>query len=464
MTDDTKSKLLNALWAGRLAIFCGAGLSMGKPSDVPSAVVLADQCAKAYEESSGVQLPAELHEDIEALADYFANRRELENIFLGDVMQRIPGYAKFFRNPNAGHETIADFLACHAIEIAISTNVDDLVEHAAEILGEPKSNVAVSRAEVNSPSPHQPHVKLHGCFRRDRTQTLWCTRQLATAPFADRVQEFTEWLPGVIHGRDLVFVGFWSDWSYLNKVIAGVLKQTQAVRVVLVNPSDENLLREKAEGLWDLAHQANVDFIHERQYGQEFLDELRQAYSFQFMRRLITSGEQTFLSRTGRTAPAFQGFNTLSTRKLYEWRQDSTATPTNEVVRKKTPDETMRRLGAVHLEMQEAGAVVDGSSYLRSGRKVRLVHGAGRLIGDIRREYSRSPTLTSDDLVVCVGAENTESLPDSIARGNGSESVVRPGLSGTWINEAEARTLFDQIEVGPLVLPLAAEGTDDGQL
>lgn len=452
---------MNALWAGRLVVFCGAGLSMGLPSSVPSAARLANQCANAYEETSGTTLPPEMHWDIEALAEFFASRNELENIFLDDIMQRIPDYGTFFRNHNIGHEAVADFLACHAIEIAISTNVDDLIEHAAESLGEPKANVAVSRAEVNTPSPHKPHVKLHGCFRRKKSETLWCTSQLDSSPFDERIREFTEWLPGTLQGRDLVFVGYWSDWAYLNKVIGNVLAQSHASRIVLVNPSPLEELQTKAEGLWNLAHREGVEFLHEKQAGQDFLDELRQAYSFQFMRRLILSGRSAFKARLGYDAPAVTGFDTLSSKELYEWRQDSTATPFRRIVRKKEPDEFMQRLGATHLEMLDAGAQVVGSAYARSGRTVRLIHGAGRLIGDIRSDYTRATAFTSDDLVVCVGAEKTDPLPDSIARGNGSDSFVRPGLSGTWINEVEARALFSELEQEPAVLPLAAaEGID----
>jgi NAD-dependent SIR2 family protein deacetylase len=442
VNETTKSKLLDSMWAGRLVIFCGAGLSMGTPSGVPSAASLADQCANAYEQTSGATLPIEMHRNVEVLADYFAERRQLESIFLSDVMQRIPDFRSFFRNPNAGHEAIADFLACSAIELNISTNVDDLVEHAAELIGEPKANVAVTRAEVARSSLHKPHVKLHGCFRRDMTQTLWSTCQLNTAPFRDRIREFTEWLPGVLFERDLIFVGFWSDWSYLNQVLGGVIQQSRASRIVLVNPSGEKELKTKAQDLWDLAHQRSVELIHERQYGHEFLDELRKEFSFQFMRRLITAGTLTFTQVTQRAAPALHGFESLSSRDLYEWRQDSTGTPPGKIVRKKMPDETMHRLGALHLEMLAAGALIEGSAYTRSGRRVRLIHGAGRLVGQIRAEYASSTSLISDDPVVCVGAENSAPLPDSVARGNRADSVVRPGVSGTWMTEAEAHAGF----------------------
>jgi hypothetical protein len=247
---------------------------MALPSGVPSAPALAAQCAAAYETISGIELPERLHWDIEALADYFAERNQLQSIFLNRVI-RSADLGAFFRNPNLGHEAIGDFLGCGAIELNISTNVDDLTERASELLGEPKANIAIDRAEAARPWNHKPHVKLHGCFRRDIADTLWCSRQLQMNPFQTRIQEFREWLPGILLERDLVFVGFWSDWAYLNQVLEGVLSNTQAGRIVLVNPTDPDLLQEKAPGLWALAHTEGTEFIHVRQSGDVFLDELR---------------------------------------------------------------------------------------------------------------------------------------------------------------------------------------------
>ena len=463
MHAETKSKLMDSLWAGRLVIFCGAGLSMGSPSSVPSAERLAGQCATYYEESSGELLAPEMHKNIELLADHFAGRKMLESIFLSDVVSNVPAFGTFFRTPNAGHDAIADFLGCSAIKMNVSTNVDDLIERAAERMWEPKANVALSRAETARPYAHALHVKLHGCFRRDVPGTLWSKQQLEYSPFKERIEQFSEWLPGALQDKDIVFVGFWSDWAYLNDILAGIIGNSQVSRIVLVNPSPENELKEKAAGLWTLAHQPGVDFIHEEEYGQVFLDELRQSYSFHFMRRLITSGKTTFAHLTGRPAPDFVGFDALSSGDLYEWRQDSTGTPAQQIIRKKAPDETMHRLGAMHLEMQDAGATVSGSAYLRSGHKVRLIHGAGRLITEVRATYAASPSFISDDVVVCVGAQNTELLPDSVARGNGvsASSTVRPGLSGEWMTEIEARELFLSLETRQTGIPMAAAAGED---
>lgn len=202
--------------------------------------------------------------------------------------------------------------------------MEDLIEHAAELMGEPKAHVALTRAEATRPLPHMPNVKLHGCFRRDPQQTLWSTRQLQVDPFHDRVKEFTEWLPSVLLERDLLSVGFRSDWSYLNDVLSSVIRESQANRIVLVNPSDPQILQTKAKGLWELAHQDSVEFIHEREYGKDFLTELRQAYSFNFMRRLVSSGGPTFKQVMGREARACTGFKDLPMLDLYEWRRDST--------------------------------------------------------------------------------------------------------------------------------------------
>jgi len=97
--------------------------------------------------------------------------------------------------------------------------VDDLIKRAAEQLGEPKASVALTRAETARPYPHALHVKLHGCFRRDVPGTLWSKHQLTYHPFQQRVEEFAQWLPGQLQDKDLVFVGFWSDWAYLNQVL-----------------------------------------------------------------------------------------------------------------------------------------------------------------------------------------------------------------------------------------------------
>ena len=129
-------------------------------------------------------------------------------------------------------------------------------------------------------------------------------RATQTNPFQTRMREFGEWLPGILIEKDLVFVGFWSDWAYLNQVLEGVLNGTHAGRIVLVNPSDPDELQEKAPGLWALANAYGTEFIHVRQAGDQFLDELRQAFGAQFMKRMVAWDEEHFLKPITAPAPA----------------------------------------------------------------------------------------------------------------------------------------------------------------
>ena len=105
----------------------------------------------------------------------------------------------------------------------------------------------------------------------------------------------------------------------------------------------------------------------------------------------------------------------------------------------------MQLLGAMHLEMNESGAIFDGSAYKRAGLRTRLIHGAGQLISEVRARYARTPGVISDDVVVCVGSRDTASLPDNVATGNKSDSIVRPGLSGLWLTDEQAQEYFRQL-------------------
>jgi hypothetical protein len=414
---------------------------MAEPSAVPSAVRLADQCATVYELQAASALPQELHEDLEKLTNHFAQRHQLETVFLTTVIEQAD-LTPFFRLPNKGHEAIGDFLACRAIEMNISTNVDTLTETAAEQLGEPRSHVAVEVGQVRRET-HNPHLKLHGCFRRNVSETLWCIDQLNREPFRTRICDFSNWLPTVLRNRDLIFIGFWSDWSYLNQVLESVVSQAAPNFVVLVNPSDEAELERKAPGLWALANTPPTRFVHVRESGATFLDELRRAYSARFMSRLTRSGVTTYVEENGRQPRGFPNFDHLDSAELYQWRRDSTCTPSARVVKKTWPDETMQTLGAAHLELHDGGAEIEGNAYRYLGRLVRLIHGAGQPLSEVRNRFLHSTALEgAEDVVYCVGARPTGPFPDSIVRKTSSADVVNRSASGTWLTDDTAPEFF----------------------
>src|SRR5436305_14478192 len=106
MTDEVAQLLLGSIEADRLAIFTGAGLSMAAPSAVPSAARLAQDIADKYEKNG--PLPGHLdRSDLEAVVRliYANNHSSL-------LLNRLVDWAPFRQHSNAGHEALADLLAC----------------------------------------------------------------------------------------------------------------------------------------------------------------------------------------------------------------------------------------------------------------------------------------------------------------------------------------------------------------
>lgn len=456
MDEQLKSRLLDSTVAGRLVTFTGAGLSMAHPSEVPSAFVLAQRCAAAYESNFGEILSDDCHTDIEKLAEYFAGRMQLESVFLGKVIEQA-GLGPFMRQPNKGHTALADMLGSSAIEANISTNVDCLIEVAAEALGEPVARIAVTREEaVTGTQPHKPHVKLHGCFRRNQQETLWCSEQLDRPPFETRIQGFTELLPNLLLGKDLIFLGFWTDWAYLNKVFEAIITHAAPRLIVLVNLSNFDSLRQKAPILSSFSTRPNTEFIHVQESAADFLDELRCGVSERFMKVLLNRGITACQSIGKMTPAAIQFFNGIDSDSLYRWRRDSTGTAPDGIVREKNPDARMAQLGTAHLELQEMGAVIENDAYRFRGRRVRLVHGAGQYLVDIEKAFTRSsPLLANEDIIVCVGAKDTSLLPLDITKGANRVNIVNRGDSGYFLTDASMQSFLSSLPNDTGVAPQA---------
>ena len=67
--------------------------------------------------------------------------------------------------------------------------------------------------------------------------------------------------------KDLLVVGFWSDWEYLNAVIGAALIDVQPLSVTVIDLSPTNALEQKAPQLWEIAHAENVTFEHVQESG-----------------------------------------------------------------------------------------------------------------------------------------------------------------------------------------------------
>ena len=202
---------LAAVIQNRLAVICGAGLSMAEPSNIPSANTIAQTAKRKYDDIFGATAPA-LSENIEEQAEHFYQNGQLESMYLTNLVDN----DTFSAPPNAGHYAIADMLLTKSITFALSTNVDALIENAGDKLF---GNIAVAINRENAAALYPtkaPLLKIHGCWKVNHRQTIWAPSQLQNEPNKSRMEQCTSWATEQLLDRDLVIIGYFTDWEYLN--------------------------------------------------------------------------------------------------------------------------------------------------------------------------------------------------------------------------------------------------------
>ena len=272
-------QMLTAIDLNRLVIFCGAGLSFGV---VPTAGQLATECAIRYDgKLHPLQIPANARNNLEELAEFLFSSNQ-KNLFIRELVD----WGKFHGIPKKGHVAVADFLCCHIVEYVVTTNYDDLIESASRVLGEGDPEPSLDAEGIQKYRHHKPLLKIHGTVG-DKDHTLWCKRQLRNPGLLDqadkvlrqRIKSSLSWLRANLFEKDLVFVGFWSDWVYFNRLFAHYLKSAHGQSVVLVDPQPAEALQAKAPQLWAWAASHGANFSHIQESGDVFLDELRSKFS-----------------------------------------------------------------------------------------------------------------------------------------------------------------------------------------
>lgn len=123
-------------------------------------------------------------------------------------------------------------------------------------------------------------------------------------------------------GRDLVVVGFWTDWGYLNDVLANAFGITNANSVTVIDPSTLANLQAKAPNLWTKLNGLSRTFEHVQASGADALEELRTAYSKSWARRYYALGEK-LVQAAGIAAVEKAPFDALVGEHLYDLRRDA---------------------------------------------------------------------------------------------------------------------------------------------
>lgn len=427
---------MSSMTAGRLVLLCGAGLSMAPPSELPSALRVAEECYDRYAIEVDPTCDASLRQDLEGLAGMFSDLRTLTTMFIDELVP----WQLFVAPPNAGHAAVADFLLTGAAAGALSSNYDELIERQARSYGGDlypalDGDEAQLQSRVGSPL-----LKFHGCMSRDRRATVWARSQLTDdAIIAARIAKSARWMAQFLREKDLLVVGFWSDWSYLNDILTEAMRDVAPASVTLVSPDSADDLMAKAPGLWDLAHAGDTRFAHVRESGHSALNDLRRAFSANYLRQVLASGRAAFeLDRGTPAPPAHLIEPDLGSEDLYTWRRDAEGVPATRPARARSPA-APELLGFVHLLLREAGAKPTPTGYLHSGRTVRVVNGAGCVLASVRSRF-KEPSIGQADVVVCAGAQDLGGLPDNVVRAGSPGSIIRPAPISRWLDLPAART------------------------
>ncbi len=441
---DIRQGLLGSIAANRLVVICGAGLSMARPTCLPSAKALAASTARLYETITGDALDPRLHDDLEALAKFIWERGQLRTLFI----QRLVDWAPFRRKPNSGHSAIADLLLCSGIEAAVSTNYDTHIEDAAFDLGEGDFRIALDGAQAQTCPPTQrPLLKLHGCCQCDRDNTVWLKEQLGELVVSRRTALSRDWIRANLRQRDLIFVGFWSDWAYLNEVLERIvadLPPDEPRLAVLVDPDPWPSLVKKAPVLSEWAQNgAAITFRHAQEYAEVFLEELRVQISLQFVRTVLSAAGRTYEGLAGHPPARLRPPIAVSGGgdELYGLRRDLTGMGPRDAVRTLRPD-GLELIGAFLLALLLRGATVKGGILQYQGQSLRVFNGAGKLMSQVRARLEAPQHLTIPvDEIICVNAFPDPSPPNIVRPGAGS-TVVRPQAAATWRIGDELMALF----------------------
>ncbi len=431
LTAEQETRLLGAIETDSLVFLCGAGLSMPQPSNLLSAVTVAQKCYDRWQPTE--QLDPALRNDVDQLAGYFFRRGDFKKVFIS----RLVPWNELVGSPNDGHAAIADLLISRGARAALSANFDPLIESWAEEHKVALQGALTGQEAADYTANTNPLIKFHGCIR-SREGTLWTKAQLTDSTIQERIDSCSQWMNIHLPNKHLVVVGFWTDWGYLNEVLARAFGINNASSVMVVDPSSAATLQAKAPELWAKLSGQGI-FDHVQASGVYVLDELRTAFSKVWARKFYRLG-QPLMQADGGVAPYAATPDALTGEDLYKLRQDAEGIPYYRAAKKKEPDPAAAQTAFAHMILLNAGATQQGAWLEYSGRSIRIVNGAGQGLTQVKEEFKEPTTFQQSEIVVCAGATELGVPAKLIASGRGA-SMVRPSSGGMarWLTLDQAR-------------------------
>lgn len=431
LSPGTKTRLLGAIETNSLVLLCGAGLSIPSPSDLPTAMRVAQRCYDKWIANEPSLDPA-LRNDINGLAALFHGRGQFQ------VFINLVPWGDLVGSPNAGHAAVADLLISKAARATLSANFDPLIEtwaeaHKVSMLG------ALTGQEAQDAG--NPLVKFHGCLRRDRSSTLWTSLQLSDLTVQTRVKSCTQWMNLTLPGKHLLVIGFWTDWGYLNDVLSQAFAIQNAESVTVIDLDASVNLQKKAPTLWTKLNALSNVFEHIRASGAEILEELQTEFGRVWMRKLFNSGIP-LAEEAGIAASEIAPLSVtdgLASNALYDFRRDCEGAPYNRAAVHAAPPPSSAQVAFLYIRLLRAGATWFNSWLSFNGKLIRIVNGAGQGLSTFKAGYNEPTTTVQPDTVICAGAIDF-GVPGRIVPLGRGASVVRPAPGGgaRWMTSEQA--------------------------
>lgn len=430
LSADRLLKLVTAIENDQLVFLCGAGLSMPDPSYLPSAWAVAKAC---YDKRTPIEaLDPALRDDVDKLAAFFHARGDFADTFIPLVP-----WHDLAGEPNDGHAAVADFLISRAALGVLSANFDTMIERWAEHRKVVMAGALTGQEAINFASISNPLVKFHGCMNRDRDNTLWTQGQLNDAAVKQRVESCSDWMKLNLPGKHLVVVGFWTDWGYLNSVLASAFTVKNAASVTVVDTTDTDTLKSKAPDLWTKLNELSGSFEHVQASGCAVLDQLRIAFSRAWLKKFYALSQAAAQAMGIDAIPSPDG---LEIDALYDLRRDVEGVSYACAASAKAPPTSAGLAALAHISLIASGALQTGAFLQHGARRVRVVNGSGKTVQASREEHKEPSSLPQPDLVVCAGGYDLGVPARVISKGKGASVVSpTPGGSVAWVTWEDAK-------------------------